>query len=143
VDPANIAATTGSAVIQAASINTGKPKRDNHLRSDDFFSAERFPEIRFTSTAVRNVNMDDSTADLIGDLTIRDVTREVVLRVKGGGLVANDGRGNARATFRAEGVINRFDYGLTWSKLMESGGLVVAPEVELVLAFEGARPAKR
>jgi polyisoprenoid-binding protein YceI len=141
VDPANIAATTGSAVIKVASVNTNNPKRDGHLKSDDFFNAEQYPEIKFVSKAVRNVNMADSTATLVGDLTIRDVTKEVVLQVKGSGILARDPWGNERAAFMATGTINRFDYNLKWSSLLEGGGFVVAPEVDLVLAFEGVRPA--
>ncbi len=141
VDPKNVSATTGSAVIKTASINTNNARRDNHLKSDDFFNAEQFPEIKFVSKAVRNVNMADSTADLVGDLTIRDVTKEVVLKVKGTGILAKDPWGNERAAFRATGTINRFDYNLKWNNLIEGGGFVVAPEVELELAFQGVRPA--
>ena len=141
VDPKNVAATTGSAVIKVASINTNNVKRDNHLKSDDFFNAEQFPEIKFVSKSVRNVKLADSTADLVGDLTIRDVTKEIVLKVKGTGILAKDPWGNERAAFTASGVINRFDYNLKWSSLLEGGGFVVAPEVELVLSFEGVRPA--
>ena len=141
VDPKNVAATTGSAVIKVASINTNNLKRDNHLKSDDFFNAEQFPEIKLVSKAVKNVNMADSTADLVGDLTIRDVTKEIVLKVKGTGILAKDPWGMERAAFTAKGQVNRFDYNLKWNAALEAGGFVVAPEVELVLAFEGVRPA--
>lgn len=141
VDPKNVAATTGSAVIKVASINTNNVKRDGHLKSDDFFNAEQYPEIKFASKAVRNINLADSTADLVGDLTIRDVTKEVVLKVKGTGILSRDPWGMERAAFKATGTINRFDYNLKWNSLIEGGGFVVAPEVELVLSFEGVRPA--
>jgi polyisoprenoid-binding protein YceI len=141
VDPKNVAATTGSAVIKVASVNTNNVKRDNHLKSDDFFNAEQFPEIKFVSKGVKNVNLADSTADLVGDLTIRDVTKEIVLKVKGTGILAKDPWGMERAAFTAKGQINRFDYNLKWNAALEAGGFVVAPEVELVLAFEGVRPA--
>ncbi len=148
VDPNNIKATTGAAVIKVASINTNNERRDNHLKNDDFFNAEQFPEIKFVSKAVRNVNMKDSTADLVGDLTIRDVTKEIVLKVKGTGILAKDPWGLERAAFRATGTINRFDFNLKWNNLIEGGGFVVAPEVEIVLAFQGTRqpaaaPAKK
>lgn len=148
LDPKNVAATTGSLTIKTASVNTHVKQRDDHLRSDDFFNAEKFPEIKFVSKAVRNVNMKDSTADLVGDLTIRDVTKEIVLKVKGGGLLEKDPWGLARAGFKASGRVNRLDYGLKWNDLLENGGFVVAPEIELVLAFEGIRqdaaePAKK
>jgi polyisoprenoid-binding protein YceI len=141
VDPKNVAATTGSAVIKVASINTNNVKRDGHLKGDDFFNAEQFPEIKFVSKSVRKVKMKDSTAELVGDLTIRDVTKEIVLKVKGTGILSKDPWGNERAAFTASGVINRFDFNLKWNKLLEGGGFVVAPEVELVLAFEGVRTA--
>jgi polyisoprenoid-binding protein YceI len=141
VDPKNIGATTGSAVIKVASVNTNNAKRDGHLKGDDFFNAEQFPEIKFVSKSVRKVNMKDSTAELVGDLTIRDITKEIVLKIKGTGILARDPWGMERAAFKATGTINRFDFNLKWSALLESGGMVVAPEVDLVLAFEGVRPA--
>ncbi|MCD6024311.1 MAG: YceI family protein [Fibrobacteria bacterium] len=141
VDPKNVGKTTGSLTIKVNSINTNNAKRDGHLKSDDFFNAERYPEIKFVSKAVRNVNMKDSTADLVGDLTIRDVTKEIVLKVKGTGILPRDPWGMERAAFTATGRINRFDYNLKWNSLIESGGMVVAPDVDLVLAFEGVRPS--
>ena len=140
VDPKNIEATKGTAIIKAGSANTNNAKRDGELKGDDFFNAEKFPDIRFTSKAVRNVKPADSTCELVGDLTIRDITREIVLKVKGTGILPNDGWGNERAAFSATGWVNRFDFGLKWNKVLEAGGLVVAPEVQLQLAFEGVRP---
>jgi len=84
--------------------------------------------------------MADSTCELVGDLTIREVTKEIILKVKGAGLLANDGWGNARAAFNASGKIDRFDYNLKWNKVIETGSLVAGREVELELAFEGMRP---
>jgi polyisoprenoid-binding protein YceI len=147
VDPKNIKATKGAMTIDVNSIVTGQPKRDGHLKSEDFFDAAHFPEIKFVSKEVKDVNEKDSTATLVGDLTIHGITKEVALKIKGGGII-NDGWGNERAAFTANGTINRFDYGLKWNKALESGGLVVAPEVQLILAFEGvhklapAGPAK-
>ena len=141
VDPKNVDKTTGNLTIKAASVNTNNAKRDGHLKSDDFFNAEKYPEIKFVSKAVKNINLKDSTADLVGDLTIRDVTKEIVLKVKGTGILARDPWGMERAAFTATGRINRLDYGLKWSALLEGGGMVVAPDVDLVLAFEGTRPA--
>jgi polyisoprenoid-binding protein YceI len=86
------------------------------------------------------VNEKDSTATLIGELTMNGTTKPVSLKVKGGGII-NDGWGNDRAAFTATGKLNRFDYGLKWNKALEAGRLVVGEEVELVLAFEGTRPA--
>jgi polyisoprenoid-binding protein YceI len=139
LDPKKIEATTGMATIETKSVNTNNQKRDDHLRGDDFFNAGKFPQLKFKSKAVRKVNMKDSTCELVGDLTIRDVTKEIVLKVKGGGLI-QDPWGNERAGFTATGKLNRFDYGLKWNNLLETGGFVVGPEVELALTFEGVRP---
>jgi polyisoprenoid-binding protein YceI len=141
VDPKNVGKTTGSIAIKVASVNTNNAKRDGHLKGDDFFNAEQFPEILFESKSVKNVNLKDSTADLVGDLTIRGVTKEIVLKVRGTGILARDPWGMERAAFTATGRINRLDYNLKWSALLESGGMVVASDVDLVLSFEGVRPA--
>lgn len=138
VDPKNIKATKGTLTIDVNSISTGNPKRDGHLKSEDFFDAAHYPEIKFVSKSVKDVNGKDSTATLIGDLTMRGVTKEVALKIKGGGII-NDGWGNERAAFTATGRINRFDYGLKWNKALEAGGLVVSADVDLNLAFEGVR----
>lgn len=139
VDPKNVKATTGNLTIDVNSINTANAKRDAHLKSEDFFDAAKYPEIKFVSKEVKDVNEKDSTCTLVGDLTIHGVTKDVALKVKGGGIM-KDGWGNERAAFTATGKINRFDYGLKWNKTVEAGGLVVGPEVELNLAFEGVRP---
>jgi len=139
VDAKNVSATKGTLVIKVASISTNNAKRDGHLKSDDFFNAEKFPEIKFASKSVRNVNLADSTCDLVGDLTIRDVTKEITLKIKGTGILAKDPWGMERAAFTATGRINRFDYNLKWNGLIEGGGLVVSPDVDLVLSFEGVR----
>jgi len=138
VDPKNVKATKGSAEIDVNTINTSNAKRDSHLKSEDFFDAAHYPTMKFVSKEVKDVNEADSTCTLVGDLTIRGTTKEVALKVKGGGIV-NDGWGNERAAFSATGRINRFDYGLKWSKAIESGGLVVGKDVDLVLSFEGVR----
>jgi polyisoprenoid-binding protein YceI len=139
VDPKNVKATTGNLTIDVNSISTGNAKRDAHLKGEEFFDAAKNPEIKFVSKEVKDVNEKDSTCTLVGDLTIRGVTKDVALKVKGGGIM-KDGWGNERAAFTATGKINRFDYGLKWNKTVEAGGLVVGPEVELNLAFEGVRP---
>lgn len=119
--------------IQTKSINTGVEKRDNHLRSDDFFNAEKFPQIVFKSKSMRKVG--DNKYKLVGDLTIRDVTKQVELDVVLGGMV-NDGSGNRRAGFKLTGTVNRFDYNLKWNALIEAGGAVVGPEVEIICNVE-------
>lgn len=140
VDPKSIKATKGSLVIETASINTGNAKRDGHLRQPDFFDAANHPQIKFVGTEVKDINEKDSTATLVGDLTMHGVTKPVSLKIKGGGII-NDGWGNERAAFTATGKLNRFDYGLKWNKAVEAGRLVAGEEVELNLAFEGTRPA--
>lgn len=138
VDPKNIKGTSGKVVIDVNSINTANTKRDNHLKSPDFFDAQNFPTLKFESKEVRDINEKDSTCTLIGNFTLHGVTKEIALKVKGGGIV-HDGYGGERAAFTATGRINRYDYGLKWNKALEAGALVVSQEVDLVLAFEGVR----
>lgn len=115
--------------IDTKSIDTDNEKRDNHLRSDDFFNAEKYPQMKFKSKSMKKVG--DNEYKLIGDLTIRDVTKEVELDVVYGGVV-NDGYGNTKAGFKVTGTIDRFDYNLNWNALLEAGGAVVGSDVEMV-----------
>jgi polyisoprenoid-binding protein YceI len=112
----------------ASSIHTGVADRDTHLKSADFFDAETFPEIRFESTDLRKKS--DEEYELTGNLTIRDVTRPILLDVEFGGIV-KDPYGQTKAGFTVEGRINRKEYGLTWSALTEAGGMVVSDEIKL------------
>ncbi len=140
LDAKNIGNTKGSANIPVASINTNNAKRDGHLKGDDFFGADKFPEIKFVSKSVKNVNMTDTTCDLIGDLTMRDVTKEITLKIKGNGL-GKDDWGNERAAFHASGKINRQDFNLKFNKLVEAtGAMMVSDNVDIDLNFEGTRP---
>jgi polyisoprenoid-binding protein YceI len=122
-----------SASIKTASINTDNQTRDNHLRSDDFFNAEKYPEIKFVSTAWEKAGPD--TYRIKGDLTMRDVTKPVVLDAKFNGTIT-DGRGNTKAGFKASTVVNRMDYGVKWSRAIEAGGLIVSENVEILLLLE-------
>lgn len=131
-DPEDLSAISVEATIQASSIDTGNQRRDDHLRSDDFFNAEAFPELRFASKEARNI--DGGEFELVGDLTIRDVTKEVVLEVEFLGMGA--GRNGRKAGFEARVVIDRFDYNLKFDALTETGGLVVGSDVEIVLDME-------
>lgn len=115
------------------SIDTDNEKRDNHLKSDDFFNAEKFPKLTFNSKSFTKV--DGKKYKLIGDLTIRDKTKEVELEVKLNGTV-KDPWGNTRAGFNLEGVVNRFDYDLKWNNLLETGGLVVGEDVTIIGKIE-------
>jgi polyisoprenoid-binding protein YceI len=110
------------------SITTNSEQRDGHLKSPDFFDAEKYPEIKFTATKFQSVGND---FELIGNLTIKDVTKEVKLAVEFGG-IAKDPYGNVKAGFTIIGKINRADFGLSWNAALETGGVVVSEEVRLV-----------
>ena len=116
--------------IQAASIDTREPQRDAHLKSPDFFDAEKFPTLTFRSTAVREWDGDGLT--LVGDLTIHGVTREVALDVKNEGRT-RDPWGGERTGFTATTKIKRSEFGLTWNQLLETGGLAVSDDVKVSL----------
>jgi polyisoprenoid-binding protein YceI len=118
---------------QVNSIDTDNEDRDNHLKSDDFFAAEQFPEMTFVGKSMKKVG--DNKYELTGDLTIRGTTKEVTLDVEHNGTVT-DPWGNVRAGFSIEGVVNRFDYGLKWNNTLDTGGLVVGEEVELKIEAE-------
>jgi len=119
--------------IETKSIDTDNEKRDNHLRSDDFFNAEKHPQIKFKSKSMKKT--DDNKYKLTGDLTIRDVTKEVELDVEYGGSVVDFAK-NTRVGFKIKGTLNRFDYNLKWNALIETGGAVVGSEVELICNVE-------
>jgi polyisoprenoid-binding protein YceI len=116
-----------------ASINTENEQRDNHLKSDDFFNAEKFPKMAFVGKSFKKV--DENNYKLVGDLTIRDVTKEVELDVKFNGIV-KDPWGNTKAGFKATGMVNRFDYNLKWNKAIETGGLVAGEDVSIILNMQ-------
>ena len=122
------------ATIQAASIDTHVQKRDDHLRSPDFFDVERYPAITFKSTGVTNAT--DTTATLQGVLTMHGVAKPVMLDLEIHGVV-KDPRGNLRAAFTATTTVNRKDFGLTWNKVLETGQLLVGEDVQIVLEVEG------
>jgi polyisoprenoid-binding protein YceI len=119
--------------IDAASIDTRVEQRDEHLRSPDFLDVAEFPELRFHSTKVERVGKDK--LEITGDLTIRDVTREVVLEARELGTV-HDPWGNDRAGFSAKAEINRPDFGLTWNQVLETGGLLVGERVSITIETE-------
>jgi polyisoprenoid-binding protein YceI len=125
-----------SFAVDVQSIDTDNSMRDDHLKSDDFFNAESYPTMNFTSSSFTKVG--DKKYELKGILTIRDVAREITFEVKHGG-IAQDGYGNTKAGFKATGVINRFDYGLKWNAMTEAGGLVVENEVEIELNLQFAK----
>lgn len=120
-------------IIKTASIFTDNNDRDNHLRADDFFNAEKYPAMTFKGKSMKKVG--DKKYKLVGDFTIRDVTKQVELEVKYNGTV-KDPWGNTKAGFKVKGVINRFDYNLKWNKAIETGSLVVGKDVELVIDLQ-------
>jgi len=127
-----------NAVLKVASINTGNERRDGHLKSDDFFNAEKFPEITFKSASFRNVG--GNKYKITGDLTIRDVTKQVTFDAVYNGSVK--GMGGATVTgWKATLAINRFDFGLKWNRTIESGGLVAGDIVNITLNLELMKPA--
>ena len=140
LDLANPSAAGVEVTIAAPSIDTRNADRDAHLRSADFFDAERFPELRYVSRKVES--LPDGTFRVVGDLTIRDVTREVPLHATLEGTGA-DPWGGHRAGFSATGKLNRSDYGLHWNKVLEAGGVTVGEEVKLVIEAELVQAAAR
>jgi polyisoprenoid-binding protein YceI len=122
-----------TATADVASIDTDNARRDDHLRSEDFFWAERHPTMTFESREVRK-NRDDEF-EVVGDLTIRGVTRSVVLEVEIEG-VGRGTRGEPVMGLTATTEINRHDFGLRWNRAIESGGWVVGDEVQIVLELE-------
>lgn len=106
------------------SINTKNQDRDTHLKSDDFFNAEKYPQLTFKSKSY-----DGDT--LVGDMTIRDITKEVSLQTDFNGIV-KDPYGQTKAGFEITGTINRKDFGLNWSAVTEAGNIVVSDKVKLV-----------
>lgn len=113
---------------EISSIDTGNNDRDNHLKSGDFFDAEKFPKISFKSTSVVNNGGD---LEVKGDLTIKDVTKSIKLDVEFAG-IATDPWGNTKAGFTLSGKINRTDFGLTWNAALETGGVMVSEDVRLL-----------
>lgn len=132
-DPSNPAGASTQVTIDASSIDTREAQRDAHLRSADFFDVEKFPSLTFASRRVDAIQGD--SFKLIGDLTIKDITREVVLDVTSHGL-QKDPWGNDRAGFSAKTQISRKDFGLLWNQILETGGFAVGDDVKITLDVE-------
>jgi polyisoprenoid-binding protein YceI len=133
LDEAHPESAAVEAHIKTASINTRDAQRDGHLRSPDFFKSEEYPEMVFKSTQVERTG--EETAKLHGDLTIRDVTRPVVLDVSFLGL-SKSPWGTTNAGFEASTKINREDFGLTWNVALETGGVLVGKEITINIEAE-------
>lgn len=133
VDDADPKAARVDVAISVASIDTREEKRDAHLKSADFFDVERFPAITFKGKRLDGVL--DGEFKLVGDLTIRDVTREVTLSVESAGR-AKDPWGGERAGYAATTKINRKDFGLGWNVALETGGVLVGDEIKISIDVE-------
>lgn len=131
VDGANPADSQVSLTIQVASIDTRSPQRDEHLRSNDFLDVPNFPQITFTSTSIKH--LDGNDFEVTGDLTIKGVTKQVVLPLEFQGS-AVDPFGNTRIGFEGSLPINRADFGVTFNATLETGGVLVSDKI--VLEFE-------
>ena len=132
--PGNPGATKADITIEAKSINTRNTRRDTHLRTDDFINVEKYPTITFKSKRVQNVRADGF--DLVGDLTIRDVTKEVVLKVDGIAPPIKDPQGNRRVGANATTTINRKDYGVNYNRALEAGGVLIGDEVKINIEIQ-------
>jgi len=132
-DGKNYSSVKAEAVIEVASINTREPKRDEHLRSADFFDAATHPTITFKSKRVEAVSRNKF--NLVGNLTMRGVTKEIILNVEATPVVkgmSGETRIGAQATTR----LNRQDYGVNWNRTLDAGGVVVGNEVQITLDLE-------
>ena len=140
MDPDGLKIKATEAVINTASVNTMQEKRDGHLKNEDFFNVEKYPTMIYKMKYSRK---EGDNIIAIGDLTMLGVTKEVMLTGKFNGFV-KDPYGNTRAGFTAEGKLNRKDFGMNWSKLLDSGGMVVGDDITLKFEIEciKADPAK-
>jgi len=135
-DPQSPADAKVAVHIDATSIDTHEPKRDEHLRSADFFHTEKFPAITFAGTQVEKISAEKYR--LVGDLTLHGVTRSVELETQylGGG---KDPWGNERIAFEAHTSVNRKDFGLGWNQVLEAGGVLVGEQIEITLDIQAVK----
>jgi polyisoprenoid-binding protein YceI len=119
--------------IKTSSIDTEAPDRDTHLKSPDFFDAEKYPEIVFEGNGM--TQKDEDNYELKGNLTIKDITKPVILSVEFGGLM-NDPWGNKKAGFSVAGEINRKDWGMVWNAALEAGGVLVGDKIKILCDVE-------
>ncbi|MGJ3507433.1 YceI family protein [Enemella sp. A6] len=126
------------AAIKADSISTNNEQRDGHLKTSDFFDTATYPEITFVSTDVRDIDGDEFV--LVGDLTIRGVTKPVELRTEFAGTQV-DADGLLRAGFEAATTINRKDFGLTWNAALDTGGVLVGDRIKIAIDIAAVKQA--
>lgn len=137
-DANNLAASSVDAVIDATTISTRDAKRDDHLRSPDFFDSAQYPTITFKS---KQVSKSGAKILVKGDLTLHGVTREVVLTLDEAPAQAKDARGNARIGAQATTSINRKDFGLVWNRTLDGGGIMIGEQVTITLDIEAVKKA--
>ena len=135
-DGKNTSSVSADVTIDVAKVSTGVAQRDAHLRTPDFFAADQFPTMKFKSTKV--IPGANGAFKLVGELTIRDVTKEVTLDVEAPAAVVTS-QGTQRTATTATTTINRFDYNLKWNSLIETGGAVVGADVKVTLDLEVTR----
>lgn len=126
-------------VAEVDSIDTKNADRDAHLKSDDFFNAEQFPELKFVSTSIEKAG--DNKYSLKGDFTIRDITNPITLAVEYNG-TETDPYGQVKSGFEIKGKISRKEYGLKWNAITEAGGVVVSDEVKLDIEVQMVKQAE-
>ena len=134
INPVDSAKSSVEITIQAASLNTREPQRDEHLRSADFFDVANHPTLTFRSKRIEALGAENFK--LTGDLTIRGVTKEVTFDVEGPTASVKDPWGSIRAGVTASAKINRKDFGVAWNALTETGGVVVGDEVKITVEAE-------
>jgi polyisoprenoid-binding protein YceI len=135
-DPKNLATMQLAADIDANSIDTNNDKRDNHLRSADFFDVANNPKITFKSTSVKPV--DATHADVTGDLMMRGVTKPVTLHVEVLGVM--NGKNGSKAGFEAKATVNRQDFGINWNRALDNGSFLLSDDVDLLIQVEAMYP---
>lgn len=133
LDDKDVTKSTVEATIEVAAINTRDAKRDEHLRSPDFFDVAKFPTLTFKSTKVEKVG---AGLKVTGTLTLRGVSKEVVLSVEGPAPAVKDPWGNTKSGFTATTKLNRKDFGVQWNKSIDGGGVVVGDEVSVTIELE-------
>lgn len=138
LDDQDITKSTVSVTIDATSVDTREPDRDKHLKSPDFFDVAKYPILTFKSTKVEQVSAGQ--LKVTGDLTIRGVTKQVVLNVEGPKAPIKDPWGLQRSAVSATAKINRQDFGVSWNKTLDSGGVVVSDDVRITLDVEMVIP---
>lgn len=125
----DLSSSTATVEIDASSIHSGSPDRDGHLKSPDFLDVENHPKMTFKSTSLEGLS--DTEANLTGDLTIMGITKPITLKVVFDGTTPDLFTESTRAAFTATGKFNREDFGLTWNKALETGGVLVSKTIKL------------